>query len=141
MINVIKVKLLSKGAKLPEIATEDDAGADLYVTGVEKSLFKVTYKFGIAIQAPKGYYGKIVPRSSVRKTYQWMSNSVGIIDNGYRGELQATFYKIPLLSKLYKVGERAAQLIIRPQMQVIYSVKRELSDTQRGKGGFGSTGK
>lgn len=138
----VKVKLLTDNAQIPVFGKTDDAGADLTVTDVIKEgLFKVTYKFGIAVELPLNYYAMIVPRSSVRKTFQWLSNSCGIIDNGYRGEIQATFYRIPFISTLYKVGERACQLIVRPQMMVVYTLTDKLTDTQRGDGGFGSTGK
>lgn len=138
----VEVKLLHDKAQRPKFGSELAAGADLYVTEVEETLFTVTYKFGIALQMPKAHYGLLTPRSSVWKTKQWMCNSVGIIDNDYRGEIQAKFYKIPFFSKLYKVGERAAQLIVRPQLRVSYSIfNGNLSKTARGEGGFGSTGK
>jgi dUTP pyrophosphatase len=84
----------------------------------------------------------VFPRSSVRNQDLILSNCVGVIDSGYRGELQATFKKTNGLDSLkYKVGERGAQIIILPYPQVFMTEVPELSNSERGEGGFGSTGK
>jgi len=84
----------------------------------------------------------VFPRSSVRNQDLILSNSVGVIDSGYRGEIQATFKKTNGLDSIkYKVGERGAQIIIIPYPKVTIIESDELSDTERGEGGFGSTGK
>ena len=91
---------------------------------------------------PQGYVGLVFPRSSVRNQDLILSNCVGVIDSGYRGELQATFKKTNGLDSFkYKVGERGAQIIILPYPQVFMTEVPELSNSERGEGGFGSTGK
>jgi len=99
------------------------------------------------MEIPKGYVGLVFPRSSIRKTDLSLTNSVGVIDSGYRGELQATFKKVygPNDVRIdqtdYKVGDRIAQIIIIPYPQITFVEVDELSITERGEGGFGSTGK
>jgi dUTP pyrophosphatase len=83
--------------------------------------------------------GLVFPRSSIRKTDLLLSNSVGVIDAGYRGEIQATFKKTG--GAVYKIGDRGAQLIIIPHPIVEWNEVNELNNTERGEGGFGSTGK
>ena len=86
-----------------------------------------------------GFY--VYPRSSLSKTPLLLANHVGIIDSGYRGELQATFKKTQGLDSIkYKVGERGAQIIILPYPTIYMTEVPELSNTERGTGGFGSTG-
>lgn len=137
----VKIKAIDDNAVMPKFSNDTDAGADLTVTSIEKKgLFKVVYKFGIAIQIPKNTYAALVPRSSIYKTLQVQSNSYGVIDSGYRGELMMVCYRIPLLSKLYKVGERACQLIVRERHKVVFNLANVLTVSKRGKGGFGSTG-
>jgi dUTP pyrophosphatase len=94
------------------------------------------------MEIPKGFVGLIFPRSSVRKTDLLLTNSVGVIDSGYRGEIQATFKKTDGdRSIVYEVGERGAQIIIIPYPKIKFIVSEELSSSERGDGGFGSTGK
>ncbi len=139
---VVKVKKLSDNAVIPSYSKVGDAGMDLTITReIENTSFVVTYGFGIAIEIPKNFVGLVFPRSSIRNYDLIMSNSVGVIDSGYRGELQATFKKTNGLDSFkYKVGERGAQIIILPYPQVKMVESNELSDTERGTGGFGSTG-
>ena len=115
---------------------------DLTVTKIiRQSTYDITYGFGIAIEVPVGYVGLVFPRSSIRKMELLLSNSVGVIDSGYRGEIQATFKKVEGLDgSYYKVGERAAQIMIIPYPKVSFIETDELSSTERGDGGFGSTG-
>jgi dUTP pyrophosphatase len=139
----IKVKKLHPNAVIPSYSKVGDAGMDLTITSeIENTTFSVLYGFGIAMEIPKNYVGLIFPRSSVRNQDLVLSNCVGVIDSGYRGELQATFKKTNGLDSLkYKVGERGAQIIILPYPQVKMVESEELSNTERGDGGFGSTGK
>ena len=139
----IKVKKLHPNAVIPSYSKVGDAGMDLTITTeLENTTFSVSYGFGIAMEIPKNYVGLIFPRSSVRNQDLVLSNCVGVIDSGYRGELQATFKKTNGLDSLkYKVGERGAQIIILPYPQVKMVESEELSNTERGDGGFGSTGK
>jgi dUTP pyrophosphatase len=136
----IKIKKLHDDAVVPSYAKDGDAGMDLFITEIKsENRLDITYGFGIAIEIPEGYVGLIFPRSSIRKTDLILSNSVGVIDSGYRGEIQATFRKTGVDS--YNVGDRGAQIIILPYPQIEFKEVKELSNTERGEGGFGSTGK
>jgi dUTP pyrophosphatase len=139
---MIKVKKLHPNAVIPSYSKVGDAGMDLTITSqIENTTFSISYGFGIAMEIPKGYVGLIFPRSSVRNQDLILSNCVGVIDSGYRGELQATFKKTQGLdSVLYNVGERGAQIIILPYPTIYMTEVPELSNTERGTGGFGSTG-
>jgi len=140
---VVKVKKLDPNAVIPSYSKVGDAGMDLTITReIENTSFSVSYGFGISMEIPKNFVGLIFPRSSVRNQDLILSNCVGVIDSGYRGELQATFKKTQGLDSIkYKVGERGAQIIILPYPQVKMVESDELSNTERGSGGFGSTGK
>lgn len=140
---LVKVKKLDSNAVIPSYSKVGDAGMDLTITKeIENTSFSVSYGFGIAMEIPKGYVGLIFPRSSVRNQDLILSNCVGVIDSGYRGELQATFKKTQGLDSIkYKVGERGAQIIILPYPTIYMTEVPELSDSERGTGGFGSTGK
>jgi len=139
---LVKVKKLVPEAVIPSYSKVGDAGMDLTITKeIENTSFSVSYGFGIAIEIPKGYVGLVFPRSSVRNQDLILSNCVGVIDSGYRGELQATFKKTQGLDSIkYKVGERGAQIIILPYPTIYMTEVPELSNTERGSGGFGSTG-
>jgi len=138
----VKVKKLDPNAVIPTYSKDGDAGMDLTITNIkENTSFSITYGFGIAMEIPKGYVGLAFPRSSVRNQDLILSNCVGVIDSGYRGELQATFKKTQGLdSTSYNVGERGAQIVILPYPQIRMIESNELSNTERGEGGFGSTG-
>lgn len=136
----VKIKKLHPKAVIPKYAKEGDAGMDLFITDIKsKNRFDVTYGFGISMEIPEGHVGLIFPRSSIRNQDLVLSNSVGVIDSGYRGEIQATFKRTG--SYRYDVGEKAAQIIILPYPSVAFEEVEELSNTERGSGGFGSTGK
>ena len=139
----VNFKKLHKDAVTPTYSKDGDAGMDLTITReIENTSFSVSYGFGIAMEIPKGFVGLVFPRSSVRNQDLILSNCVGVIDSGYRGELQATFKKTNGLDSLkYKVGDRGAQIIILPYPKITMVETEELSDTERGNGGFGSTGK
>ncbi len=139
----VGVKKLDENAVIPTYSKVGDAGMDLTITReIENTTFSVSYGFGIAMEIPFGYVGLIFPRSSVRNQDLILSNCVGVIDSGYRGELQATFKKTNGLDSVkYNVGDRGAQIVILPYPQIEMFEKSELSQTDRGEGGFGSTGK
>jgi dUTP pyrophosphatase len=139
---IVKVKKLSPNAVVPSYSKFGDAGMDLTITSeISNTTFDVSYGFGIAMEIPDGYVGLVFPRSSVRNQDLLLTNCVGVIDSGYRGEIQATFKKTNGLDSLkYNVGDRGAQIIILPYPQVTMVESNELSDTERGAGGFGSTG-
>lgn len=138
----VNVKKLHVDSVIPTYSKDGDAGMDLTITReIENTTFSVSYGFGIAMEIPKGYVGLIFPRSSVRNTDLILSNCVGVIDSGYRGELQATFKKTSGLDSIkYKVGDRGAQILILPYPQIKFVETDKLSNTDRGVGGFGSTG-
>ena len=136
----IKIKKLSENAVIPKYAMHGDAGMDLTVTDIEiVDHYHVKYKFGIAIEIPLGYVGLIFPRSLIYKQGQILANSVGVIDSGYRGEICAVMmgnnYDLS-----YKVGDRAAQIMIIPYPQIEFEESNDLSESERGSGGHGSTG-
>lgn len=142
----VKIKKLSSDAIVPTYAKSGDAGMDMVATKIiSDTLDSITYGTDIAVEIPEGFVGLVFPRSSIRKTNLQLSNSVGVIDSGYRGEIQATFKKIQGVSNQvlenYKVGDRICQIIIIPHPLVEFEEVEELSNTERGEGGFGSTGK
>jgi dUTP pyrophosphatase len=142
----VKIKKLSPEAVIPTYAKEGDAGMDMVATKIiNETLDSITYGTDIALEIPEGFVGLVFPRSSIRKTHLHLSNSVGVIDSGYRGELQATFKKIQGVSNNaldnYKIGDRIFQLMIIPHPTIEFQEVDELTNTERGEGGFGSTGK
>ena len=139
----VKIKKLHPKAIIPKYSKPGDAGMDLTITSIisENSL-DISYGFGIAVEIPEGFVGLVFPRSSIRNTELMLSNSVGVIDSGYRGELQATFNKLNGLDSIaYNVGDRVCQIVIVPTPVVQVKIVDELSDSERGEGGFGSSGK
>lgn len=139
----VKVKKLHPDAVIPSYAKPSDAGLDL--TAVARTdaadLPKgvVEYLTGLAIEIPKGHVGLIFPRSSVSLKNLDLTNSVGVVDAGYRGEIKCRFRMTPGDPLTYRVGDRVAQLIILPYPSIELVEADTLSDTERGKGGFGST--
>lgn len=148
----VKIKKLHPDAKMPFYAKPGDAGMDL--TAVSKKYDdygNVHYGFGLAFEIPEGYVGLIFPRSSCAKFDLSLSNCVGVIDSGYRSEVSAKFKPalmyntfhdkdLPAYKKEYEVGDRVAQIIIMPYPQVEFEEAEELSETERGTGGYGHTG-
>lgn len=140
--NTLQIEFKHPLAKTPKRANSTDAGLDLFVTCVEKlGLFKVQYWFGVAMTPPEGCFIDLRARSSVHKTFQILSNCCGTGDNGFTGEYRAVFYRIPFFSKLYKVGERAAQIIIQKYEHPTLLQVAKLKESERGSGGYGSSGK
>jgi len=140
---IVKIKKLSKEAIIPKYSKQGDAGLDFTATKISfNGLGDVTYGTDIAIEIPYGYVGLMFPRSSIRKYGLVLSNSVGVIDSGYRGEIGFTFKKTEGPdSKKYQIGDRIGQLIILPYPQIEFEEVEELSSSERGEGGFGSSGK
>lgn len=135
----IKIKKLHKDAVIPTKAHATDAGCDLYATSCHYDNGLIIYGTGIAVEIPEGYVGLVFPRSSIANTHLTLSNSVGVIDSGYRGEVMAKFRKGG--TRGYNVGDRIAQLIILPYPEVVFEEAEELSESDRGTGGYGSSGK
>jgi dUTP pyrophosphatase len=139
----VKIKKLHPNAIIPTYAKSGDAGMDLVATKIiSNTTFDVTYGTDLAMEIPEGFVGLVFPRSSIRKYELLLSNSVGVIDSGYRGEIQATFKKENGLDSLaYNVGDRICQIMIIPHPTIEFEEVNELNNTERGAGGFGSTGK
>lgn len=163
----VNIKRLHKDAVIPTYAKHGDAGMDL--TAVSKSYDEhgnVVYGTGLAFEIPFGHAGYLFPRSSNAKKGLLLSNSVGVIDSGYRGEVlfkfksslrhttlwtiiklafgfrkNASAHNIFSLDSMYQVGDRIGQIIIMPIPHIEFNEVDELSDSERGNGGFGSSGK
>ena len=136
----IKIKKLVSNAVIPAYAKQGDAGMDLTATSVQYlDNEHVKYGFGIAVEIPHGFVGLVFPRSSCFKQRQLLSNAVGVIDSGYRGEISAVMIGNSLLG--YKEGDRVAQILILPYPEVEFELAEELTETQRGADGYGSSGK
>lgn len=165
----VKVKKLNPDAVIPKYAKLADAGLDLIALTKEDNREQTTYGTGLSIEIPMGYVGLIFPRSSIRQRTMTLSNSVGVIDSGYRGEVRVTFNHVTDRTNLfrelrpfwdfkdaekvemvdivdkafdhYQVGDKIAQLVIIPIPEIELVESESLSETERGIGGFGSTGK
>lgn len=137
----VKIKKLVEEAVIPKYAKPGDAGLDLVAVSHEVVNNNHVYGTGLALEIPKGYVGLIFPRSSNRKTNAYMTNHVGVVDSGYRGEVYITFKNVDLsIGKPYNIGDKIAQLIIMPYPSIELVEVDELSETERGTGGHGSTG-
>lgn len=136
----LKIKQLHKDAKLPKYANPLDAGLDLVAVDKEYDQANgvISYSTGLAFEIPEGYVGLLFPRSSVYKTNLSLSNCVGVLDAGYRGEVSFKF-KING-NKVYDVGARIGQLVVVKIPKMEPKFVDELTDTVRGQGGYGSTG-
>ncbi|MCM1298492.1 MAG: dUTP diphosphatase [Firmicutes bacterium] len=142
----IKTKIIRDGAKLPFRATEGSAGADVFACIEDEITIEPggtkTVPVGIAVEIPAGFGGFVFPRSSLATKHGIaLPNCVGVIDSDYRGELC-----VPLINhgdEAFTVenGDRIAQLVIMPVENAEYEAVDGLTDTARGEGGFGSTGK
>ena len=136
----IKIKKLREDAIIPKYAKDGDAGMDLTAVDVSADEGTITYKTGLAIEIPRWHVGLLFPRSSVYKTGQSLTNCVGVIDSGYRGEIMLKFTLSPY-QREYQIGDRIGQLIIIPYPMIEFVEVEELTPTDRGKGGYGSTGR
>ena len=152
----IRFKKLVPEAKTPYKKIDVDAGFDLFATDVEINENYVQYKTGIAVEIPEGYVGLVFPRSSVSNYDLMLKNGVGVIDASYRGEIMCRFNKEPYIynkleninsgksltiGKIYEVGERVAQIVFIAIPQITLIESEELSDSVRGEGSFGSSGR
>ena len=142
----IRVKMLRDSAKLPTYGSEEAAGADLYAcldteTVIEpgKTAFIPT---GIAMEVPKGCAGLIYARSGMAcKRGLAPANKVGVVDSDYRGEVLVALHNHSGETQTVSPGERIAQMVITPVLTPVYKPVEDLAETERGSGGFGSTGK
>ena len=139
----VKVKKLREDAVVPKYAKTGDAGLDLTAVWSERDGYgNLIYGTGLAIEIPEGHVGLLFPRSSNSKTDLYLTNHVGVIDSGYRGEIIFKFRPRNTLldARIHHDGDRVGQLIIIPYPKINLVESEELSDTERGEGGFGSTG-
>jgi len=142
----VNVKKLNKDAVIPTYGTEFSAGADLYACIKEKVIINpgetVMIHTGIAVEIPIGYAGLVYARSGLAsKKGLAPANKVGVVDADYRGELMVALHNHSLKPAEIEKGERIAQMVLTPFLAAEFLEATELSDTQRGSGGFGSTGK
>lgn len=141
----IKFKKLDPRAVAPVRAHSTDAGVDLTATRIATEINEcgqliLVYHTDLAIEIPEGYCGILTPRSSIFKKSLTLTNSIGVIDAGYRGEIMAKFRSTTdVVPAVYKEGERFAQLLIIPIADVTFTEAFELSDSDRGEGGYGSS--
>lgn len=135
---------LEEGAQMPTYAHDSDAAADLYAyedTQVAPNTYGNKIRTGVSIQLPEGWVAMIFPRSSIgAKTPLRLSNSAGIIDSGYRGELGVLYDNTSINPMEIKKGDRIAQLLVMPSYRFKGIQVDELKESDRGEGGFGSTG-
>ena len=153
----VKIKKLHPDSKIPQYAKHGDAGMDL--TAISKQYDdhgNVCYGTGLAFEIPKGFVGLLFPRSSNTKKDLVLGNSVGVLDSGYRGEVvfkfkPTTYYDVNSGNDSfvqsphhhlnnYEIGDRIGQIIIMPYPEIEFLEVDELSSSDRGVGGFGSTG-
>ena len=140
----VRIKKLHTAAVIPAYSKSGDAAMDLTAISIEKDDDgNAVYGTGLAIEIPDGYVGLLFPRSSNSKTHLYLTNHVGVIDSGYRGEIKFKFRPINgfVDARVYAKYDRVGQLIILPYPQIELVESDELSETERGDGGFGSTGK
>lgn len=156
----VRTRIVDKSINTPHLkyAKDGDAGIDLTATSKWYDEFGNTcYGTNRAFEIPKGYVGLLFPRSSNSKQNLRLTNSVGVLDSGYRGEVvfkyrndafatQSALIKNDIVNGNvgfeyeYEVGDRVGQLIVMPYPQIEFEEVEELTDTERGEGGFGSTG-
>ena len=136
--------MLEDGAQEPTYAHESDAAADLYAmedVTIPAHFLSVPIKTGVHIQLPEGWVAMVLPRSSIgAKTSLRLSNSQGVIDSGYRGEVRAIYDNIGEEPYEIHKGDRIAQMYIMPSYRFKAKIVDSLEDSDRGEGGFGSTG-
>ena len=141
----IKFKRLTENAIAPVKAHAADAGFDLTCSSItteinERGQLIIVYHTGLAFEIPEGYFGALVPRSSIANKTLTLTNCIGVIDAGYRGEVMAKMKATTdVIPAVYKEGERFAQLLILPVPEVQFEESTELSEGDRGENGYGST--
>ena len=135
----IKIKKLNPEAVIPKYAHSGDAGMDVYAVTKKETEKFIEYSTGLAFEIPEQYVMLIFPRSSITNKDLMLKNSVGVLDSTYRGELILRFNKFG--NENYEIKEKIGQIIIIPYPNIEFEEVNELSETARGDGGFGSTGK
>ncbi len=142
----VRIKKLRNEAVVPTYGSEFSAGADLYACETEDITIAPgetrLIHTGLSFEIPEGFGGFIYARSGLAtKKGLAPANKVGVIDADYRGEVMVSLHNHSMEAQTVSPGERVAQLVIAPFLKAEFTVAEELSDTVRGAGGFGSTGK
>lgn len=142
----IKVKKLCESAVMPRRETPGAAGADLRTVITEPVTIEpgetAMLPTGLSFEIPEGYVGLVFARSSLgSKRGLAPANKVGVIDSDYRGEVKVALHNHSPIPQTVEPGERVAQFVVVPFLEADYEEAQELSDTERGTGGFGSTGR
>lgn len=152
----VRFKKLNENAVVPRYQKNGDAGLDLTAVSMTENELYIEYDTGLAVEVPEGYVGLVYPRSSLSNYHLVLSNHVGVVDSNYRGSIKFRFKKTKEHSpasciaghlidefnpSYYKVGDRIGQLIIMQYPLILVEESDELSDTDRGSLGFGSSGK
>lgn len=148
---LVRVKKLHKDAIIPKYAKQGDAGLDL--TAISETFDtdgNVVYGTGLSIEIPEGYVALLFPRSSNCKKELTLTNSVGVLDSGYRGEIFFKYKPVPYFTQniiektneaaRYSIGDRIGQMVILPYPQIELIESEELSESERGSSGYGSSG-
>lgn len=143
----LKFKKMSDKAQTPTKAFPSDAGWDLVATSRAIRPFYIEYGTDLQIELPEGHVGLLFPRSSVSNKPLSMANSVGVIDQNFRGELKLRFRKtvgaavhVDSEAELYKVGDRIGQLVVMELPKIELEEIKKVTETDRNEGGFGSSG-
>lgn len=142
----INIKLLNDDAIIPTYGSNFAAGADLYANIKEDEIINPSetkfIKTGISLEIPDGLVGLIYPRSGLScKEGLAPANKVGVIDSDYRGEIIVALHNHSKEIRTITPNERIAQIVFTPYIKGKFNIVKDLSDTKRGNGGFGSTGK
>lgn len=136
----VKFKKLNPKAVTPKYAKHGDAGLDLTAIEYELTGGRHFFGTGISVEIPEGHVGLIFPRSSIFRQDLRLTNAVGVIDSGFRGEIRFVFDTHMMTTQnIYKVGERIGQLVIVPFPKIELEETKDLSKTERGDSGFGSS--
>ena len=140
----VKIKKLHPDAKIPTYATNGSLGMDLYSVDCkyDAEIDAFIYYTGLAVELPEGYGMFPIPQSRNRNTECYIPNTPGLVDGDYRGEVQVTYKTRDRFSRVqpFKVGEKCGQIVILPCPKIEFEEVEELSKTERGNGGHGSTG-
>lgn len=138
----VKIRKVHPNAVLPERAHSTDAGMDVTAISMEMTEDYIEYDTGLQFQLPAGYVMLIFPRSSNSKKDLLLCNSVGVLDAGYTGNLKFRFKLTTegYTEKIYNPGDKVGQIIILPYPEINFIETEEFDETDRGSGGFGSTG-
>lgn len=140
----IRIKKLNENAIIPTSGSKYAAGYDLYATADATFAPFETIKMstGIAVEIPEGYFGGVFARSGLATKFGLRpANCVGVVDSDYRGEVIVALHNDSDKEQTIKKGERIGQLVVLPYLPIEFEEVDELEETERGAGGFGSTGK